>query len=150
MAERKTPMRLGLADYEDSYEVAASTKIEAGKLVSLNAAGYAKQYAPAANVVAATEIVVVRCEQPADNSDGAAGVLRVTIRGGIFRWNNDTTGKVLTRANIGDAVYGTDAETVQSDAQTQAGGSAECSKVGRLMNVDDDGAWVATGIPFLY
>ena len=150
MAERDTPRRTGMVDYVEGYGVAAATTIEAGKLVALNATGDAKEYAPAANGSAGTEIVVGRCEETVDNSSGSAGDKKVRARTGVFRWNNDTTGKIATKAHIGDAVYGTDSETIQTDAHTQAGGSAECTKVGRLIAVDDQGAWVATGIPFLY
>lgn len=150
MAERNTPRRTGMVDYVEGYDVAASTRIEAGKIVALNAAGNAKEYAPAADGSAGTEIVVGRCEQTVDNSDGAAGAKQVRARIGVFRWDNDHASKAATKANIGDAVYGTDSESIQTDAHTQAGGSAECTKVGRLIAVDDEGAWVATGIPFLY
>ena len=150
MAERATPRRTGGYDYVESYDVAASTKIEAGKIVALNTSGDAKEYAPAANGSAGTEVVVGRCEETVDNSSGAAGDKKVRARTGVFRWNNDTTGKVATKAHIGDAVYGTDSETIQTDAQRQAGGAAEATKVGRLVAVDSEGAWVATGIPFLY
>ena len=150
MAERNTPRRTGMVDYVEGYDVAAGVKIEAGKIVALDTSGNAKEYAPAANGSAGTEIVVGRCEETVDNSSGAAGAEQVRARIGVFRWNNDTTGKVATKAHIGDAVYGTDSETIQTDAHTQAGGSAECTKVGRLIDVDSEGAWVATGIPFLY
>lgn len=150
MAERNTPRRTGMIDYVEGYEMAA-VKIEAGHLVALDGAtGYAKQYAPAANGAASTDIVVGRCEETVDNSGGTAGDKEVRARVGVFRWNNDTAGKIVTRAHIGDAVYGTDSETIQADGQTQAGGAAEAAKVGRLIAVDSAGAWVATGIPFLY
>ncbi|MYE01478.1 MAG: hypothetical protein F4Y03_09385 [Alphaproteobacteria bacterium] len=150
MAERNTPRRTGMIDYVEAYDVAASTKMEAGKIAALNTSGDAKEYAPAAAGSAGDEIVVGRIEETVDNSNGSAGDLKVRVRIGVFRWNNDTTGKVATKAHIGDAVYGTDSETIQTDAQIQAGGAAEATKVGRLVAVDSDGAWVATGIPFLY
>ena len=150
MAERATPRRTGMIDYVESYDVAASTKIEAGKMVALNAAGNAKEYAAAANGVTATEIVVGRCEETVDNTDGSAGDKKVRARIGVFRWNNDTASKIATKANIGDTVYGTDAETIQTDAHTDAGGNAEAARVGILIAVDDEGAWVATGLPFRF
>ena len=150
MAERATPRRTGGYDYVEAYDVEAGVQIEAGKMVALNAAGNAKEYAPAAEGTAGTETVVGRCEETVDNAGGAAGAKKVRARTGVFRWNNDTAGKLATKAQIGNAVYGTDSETIQTDAHTQAGGAAEATKVGRLIAVDAKGAWVATGIPFLY
>lgn len=139
MAERDTPRRTGGYDYIEGYGVAAATTIEAGKLVMLNAAGDAVE-----GVKAAGHICVGRAEETVDNSDGAAGDLQVRARTGVFRWNNDVAGKAFTKATVGDAAYVEDDETVRTD--TNAGGQ----KVGRVVAVDDDGAWVATGIPFLY
>lgn len=150
MAERLTPRRTGMIDYVEGYDVAAATKIEAGKMVALDASGNAKEYAAAANGVTNTETVVGRCEETVDNGSGTAGALKVRVRAGVFRWDNDATGKVATKAHVGDAVYGADSETIQTDGHTQAGGNEECAKVGRLIAVDSEGAWVATGIPFLY
>lgn len=148
MAERNTPRRTGMLDYVEAYDVAASSKIEAGHMVALDTAGNATQYQPAAAGTAASAIIVGRCEETVDNSSGAAGDLKVRARIGVFRWDNDHASKSVTKAHIGDAVFGTDSETIQNDDQTTAGGAAEASKVGRLIAVDGDGAWVATGIPF--
>ena len=139
MAERNTPRRSGGYEYVEAYDVAAATKIEAGKLVMLNAGGNALEGQKAAGL-----ICVGRCEETVDNSAGAAGDLKVRVRTGIFRWNNDVAGAALTKANIGDTVYVEDDETVRSDS------NANGQKVGRLIAVDAQGAWVATGIPFLW
>ena len=138
MAERNTPRRSGGCDYVEGYDVAAATKIEAGKLVMLDAAGNAVE-----GVKAANHISVGRAEETVDNSSGAAGDVKIRARTGIFRWNNDSAA-ALTKAHIGDAAYVEDDETVRHDS------NANGQKVGRLVALDDQGAWVATGIPFLY
>lgn len=148
MTERATPRKTGMTDYVAPYGVAASTKIEAGKLVALNAAGDAVEYAKGTANEGLT--VVGRCEETVDNSDGAAGDLKVRARIGVFRWNNDVSSDAVTKADIGNAVHGEDDETIRKTAVTSGGGNVRTSKVGRLVEVDDDGAWVATGIPFLY
>lgn len=148
MAERNTPRRTGMIDYVEAYDVAASTKIEAGKLVALDTSGNAVEYAKSATNTANGLIVVGRCEETVDNSSGAAGDLQVRARIGVFRWDNDVATDAVTKAEIGDAVHGEDDETIRKTAVS--GNAARTAKVGRLVAVDSKGAWVATGIPFLY
>ena len=147
MAERDTPRRTGMIDFVEGYEVAASTKIEAGKLVCLDASGNAVEYVKSATNTANNLVCVGRCESTVDNSSGSAGDKKVLARVGVFSWKNMSTDK-LTKAEIGDAVHAEDDETARKTAQT--GNKARTAKIGRLISVDDDGAWVATGIPFLY
>jgi len=66
MAERKTPQRDGI---EIPLAVAASTKVEAGKIAAVNAAGYA---VPAADAVGLKVIGVFA--ESVDNSAGGNGV----------------------------------------------------------------------------
>ncbi len=150
MAERNTPRRSGMIDYVEAYDVAASTKIEAGKMVALDTSGNAAEYAAASAGSTGTAIVVGRCEETVDNSSGSAGDLKVRVRTGVFRWENDVSGKEVTKANIGDQVFGHDSETIRSDGQLTAGGNVEGTAVGILIAVDSEGAWVATGLPFLF
>ena len=148
MAERLTKRRTGMIDYEASYPVAARTKIEAGKIVALDASGNAVEYAKSATNTANELTVVGRCEATADNSDGVAAAINVSVRIGVFRWDNDVTGDMVSKADIGSAVHGEDDETIRKTAV--AGNNARTAKVGRLIEVDSQGAWVATGIPFLF
>lgn len=147
MAERNTPRRTGMIDYAEGYDVAASTKIEAGKIVALDANGNAVEYAKSATNTANNLTVVGRCERTVDNSDGAAGDKKVEVRIGCFRWNNDVASDEVSKAEIGDPVHGEDDETIRKTAVT--GNANRTAPVGRLVAVDDAGAWVATGIPFL-
>ncbi|MXW36216.1 MAG: hypothetical protein F4Z60_12280 [Chloroflexi bacterium] len=150
MAERNTPRRSGMIDFVEAYDVAASAKIEAGHMVALDASGNASQYAPVDGTADAGAVIVGRCEETADNGSGAAGAQRVSVRTGVFLWKNDAAGKVLTKAHIGDAVYARDSETVQNDDDLASGTDGELAQAGRLVQIDDNGAWVATGIPFLW
>ncbi len=137
MVERSTPRRTGGYDYIESYKVKASTTIEAGHMVMLDANGLAVPATKAAN-----HIAVGRCEETV--TAGAAGDTFVRARTGVFRWDNDVATKTFARGTIGDAAYVEDSETVRTDSDSSG------QKVGRVVAVDDDGAWVATGIPFLY
>ena len=132
MAERNTPRRTGAFEYMGSYKVKASTTIEAGKLVLLDANGLAVEGTKAAN-----HIPVGRAEETV--TAGAAGDTFVRARMGVFRWNNDVASKAFTRATIGDQAYVEDDETVRTDSASSG------VVVGRVVDVDDEGAWVATG-----
>ncbi len=132
MAERNTPRRTGGFEYMGVYKVKASTTIEAGKMVLLDVNGLAVEGAKAAN-----HISVGRAEESA--TAGASGDTFIRVRMGIFRWNNDVAGKSFARASIGDAAYVEDAETVRTNADSSG------VIVGRVVDVDDEGAWVATG-----
>ena len=147
MAERNTPRRTGMIDYVEGYDVAASTTIEAGKMVALDASGNAVEYAKSAVNTANNLTVVGRCEETVDNSSGSAGDKKVRARIGVFRWNNDVSSDEVTKADIGSPVHGEDDETIRKTAV--AGNAARTAEAGLLIDVDDEGAWVATGIPFL-
>jgi len=149
MPEHHTPRRTGGYDFVEDYGVAAGATIKAGQMVALDAQGNAQAYAMAAEGTKNALVVVGRCEATVDNGDGAAGDVNVRARTGVFRWANDAGNAVLTRAHVGDAVFGHDAHTVRRTAKT-GGNQNNAANVGRLVSVDDDGAWVATGIPFLF
>ena len=136
MAERNTPRRTGGFEYMGSYKVKASTKIEAGKLVLLDANGLAVE-----GVKAANHVSVGRAEDTV--TAGASGDTFIRVRMGIFRWNNDVTGKLFARAQIGDVAYVEDDETVRTDSDSNG------VTVGRVVDVDTKGAWVATGHLYL-
>ena len=117
-----------------SYKLKASTAIHAGSMVMLDADGLA---VPATK--AADHVPVGRAEHPA-RSD-ASGDTYVECRQGVFRWDNLSTDS-LAIAEIGDEVYVEDDRTVRK--ATDANGVA----VGVLVDLDDAGAWVATGFLF--
>jgi hypothetical protein len=86
-----------------TYGVKAATKIYAGSMVCVDADGYAVPAADTAGL-----IFVGRAEEQIDNTDGSSGDLSITVKRGTFNW--DATG--LTAANVGDAVFVLDDQTV--------------------------------------
>ena len=130
--DRNTPRRAG----EDfSHPVAAATTIFAGSLVALNAAGNAIPAATATGL-----IVIGRAEERVVNA-GAAGVERVPVRRGVFRWANSTSTDEITRAEIGDDCWAVDDQTVAKTSATNTR-----SVAGKIVDVDAQGVWVRSGI----
>lgn len=113
-------------------DVAASTKILAGTIVCLNAAGYAVGAS-----VATTLIADGRAEETVDNSAGVAGAEKVTVRKGTFRFANSASTDAITRTEVGKNVYLVDNQTV---AKTDGG--ATRSIAGKVFAVDAQGVWV--------
>lgn len=122
--DRTTPRRDG--DYY-SHLVAAATKIFAGSIVMLNAAGEAVPASAASGLTVAGV-----AEEQVDNSGGAAGDLSVKVRRGLFRFAN---GDAIVDDNIGDLAYADDDQTVFK----AAAGRSPC---GIIVAVDADGVWV--------
>lgn len=131
--DRNTPMQLG--DVQE-YPVLAATVIYAGSLACLNAAGWAMPGSTATTLVAAG-----RAEARADNSAGANGAINVKVRPGTFRFDNSAAADEITQAEIGDACFVVDDQTV---AKTD--GAASRSKAGTIVQVDALGVWVRIGI----
>ena len=127
MAERNTELRDGTLI---TPPVAATTKIEAGKLVCANATGYAVEGSTATTLTA-----LGRAEETVDNSAGADGALKVQVRRGAFKLKNSATNAV-TQACLGKTVYIEDDETVAKDASTTK------SAAGKCIELDSDGVWV--------
>ncbi len=110
-----------------SYPVAASTKIYAGAMVALNAAGFA---IPAS----ATAIKVVGvAEATVDNTAGANAALSVSVRRGSFPFNNKAA-DLVTQADIAAPAlcYVDDDNTVR---HTATGSIA----AGRPLGIDANG-----------
>lgn len=137
--ERHTPAWVNPVGILAEYGVKSGVTIYKGGLVQLDANGWAIPAAKAAN-----QVTVGRAEETVVSaSTDADGAKTAQVRTGVFRWKNPGA-DALARAEIGDAVYVEDDETVR---KTQTGNG---TKAGRLMQVDAQGAWVATGIPYLY
>ena len=133
--DRNTPSRAG-ADFV--FPVAAATKIFAGALVALDASGDATKGA-----VSTALIGVGRAEEQIDNT-GAAGAESIKVARGAFRWENSAAADEITKAEIGDACFIVDDQTV---AKTD--GSGTRSKAGIVADVDDLGVWVNMGVEVL-
>ncbi len=135
--DRDTRRLGGGIDFVRAYGMKKGDTIHAGSLVQLDADGY---LIPASK--AADQVTVGRAEEtvtsPAADSNGDRSV---RVRTGIFLWDNLATDKVAI-AEIGDKVYVEDDQTVRKSQ------NANATPAGRLVDVDDRGAWVATGIFF--
>ena len=115
--DRATPYREGI---EVEYPVAANTKIYAGSLVCVNAAGYA---APAADT-SGYRFAGVAMEQ-VDNSAGSDGGKNVRLRRtGVFEFDAVS----ITQDMVGDAMYAADDHTFDD-----AAGPTNDIKVGLLV-----------------
>lgn len=127
--DRNTLRRDGL---QFSDPVAASTRIYAGSLVCLNAAGNA---VPGSTSDALKARGVA--QEHVDNRDGGAGALRIETRRGTFQFANSAGADEITRADIGAVAYIVDDQTV---AKTDATDTR--SEAGIIADVDDAGVWV--------
>jgi predicted RecA/RadA family phage recombinase len=115
--DRATAYREGI---EVEFMVAAATKIYAGSMVCVNAAGFA---VPAADT-SGYRFVGVALEQ-VDNGAGADGAQVVRLRrSGVFEFNAAN----ITQAVVGDAMYAVDDQTFASTA-----GATNHIKVGALV-----------------
>ena len=110
--------------------MAASSRIFAGSLVMLNAAGFA-----VSGVTATGLTYAGRAEEFVDNTSGAAGAARVAVRRNkAFKWTNDGS---IAQAQLLKNAYVVDDGTV---AATDGGGTR--SIAGRIVGIDSDGVWV--------
>ena len=93
------------------FQVAASTTIPEGALVSINAAGYAVNATDAAN-----DVFVGVADETIDNSSGAAGAKKIKIRRtGVF---TVVFAGTATIADVNTLVYVVDNQTVNLAAAT--------------------------------
>lgn len=129
MADRNTPRKDGI---EIGLPVAASTKIEAGHLVAVTAAGYAVPAGDTAGYVA-----MGVAQETVDNSAGVAGDLTVLIRRkNAFKLVNSSTA-ALAQANVGGIAYVEDSVSLTTTA-----GATNDVVVGIVIAVESDGVWV--------
>lgn len=128
MAERKTKYIKNPA--VRNFPVAAATTIEQGKMVMLNATGYAVEGATATG-----QRMVGMALATVDNSAGADGDLEIEVLKDPARWDSGSAGDAIDRDNIGDTVYIIDDETVGL-----TDGGATRSEAGKVYQVDNNGA----------
>ena len=128
--ERDTQRRLG---DKAAYPVLAATKVLAGTLVALTAAGYAQ-----GGAVATTLKAVGVADETADNTSGSSGAILVAVRNdGWFRFANGTSTDLITIADIGNNAYILDNQTV-----VKTDGTAARSVAGKIRDVDAVGVWI--------
>jgi hypothetical protein len=128
MAERNTHTKQGSLI---GLPVAASTKIEAGKMVAVNATGYLVEASDTASI-----IVVGVADETIDNSAGANGALTCLVkRAQLFKMKNGTA--TVTQASVGSNVYVEDDESVEI-----ASGPTNDIVAGKCLGVESDGVWI--------
>ena len=116
-------------------KVAAGAVIERGQLVCVNIDGYAEVYHLGTQYVAPA---AGRCEASVDNTDGEDGDATVTVRPGVYYWDNDGDDPV-TQAMVGQACYALDLQSVSASQLTRP-------VAGIVLAVDASGVWVKTGL----
>lgn len=131
-ANRNTPQMHDPAPAPRRGAVAAAQKIFAGALVMRNAAGFLVKGATAVGLVG-----VGRAEALIDNSAGAAGDDFLEFAPGVFRFENSAAADAITTADIGNACYAVDDQTVAKTSATNTR-----SPAGVVEDVDDMGVWV--------
>ena len=128
-ADANTKRRIGDV-YTDP--VKAATKIFAGAIVCLDAAGNAQQGATAVGLKA-----VGRARAVIDNLTGIAGAQTVDSEPGVYRYANSAAADLIARTEIGTDCYVVDDQTV---AKTDGG--ATRSIAGKVVDVEATGVWV--------
>ena len=127
---RNTPARS--ADIGE-FPVKAATRIFAGALVAIDAAGWAVPMSTATTLVG-----VGRAEATADNSAGANGAIIVRVgRRDAYRFDNSAAADAITRSDIGNDCFGVDDQTV-----AKTNGTNTRSRAGKVFDVDTSGVWV--------
>ena len=139
-SERLTP-KLGSGPMPDlvTLPVKASTKIYQGALVVMNSSGVAL-----GGTTATGHIAVGRAETTVDNSSGSDGTLNITVRQGVFKFNNSTSTDAIAAAQIGTDCYIVDDNTV-----AKTNGTSTRSRAGKVIRVDSDGVYVQIAIGLL-
>lgn len=128
--ERDTQRRQG---ERAAYPVLANTKVLAGTIAALTAAGYAQGGATATTLKA-----VGVFDETVDNSAGGSGDVKAQVRrDGWFRFANSAAGDAITIADIGNSAYIVDNQTV---AKTDGTGAR--SVAGKIRDVDATGVWI--------
>lgn len=114
MSERGTVERDGVVV---SLPVAAATKLEAGRIAAVNAAGDSVAAADAAGLK-----VTGMVNETVDNSSGAAGDKYVQIKRRIAVWLANSATNPVTKAHLHDlaTIYIEDDETVSSATGTNS------------------------------
>lgn len=129
----RSTIKLGLDAAPQSlpFGVAAGVKCFKGGIAVLNAAGFLQ---PATTALGLTVAGVF--EEDVDNSVGANGAKRTSVRQGVFKFNNSAAGDLITLTETGKPCFLVDDNTV---AKTNGGNTR--STGGIVAGVDPDGVW---------
>lgn len=132
--DKNTPERTiipNIAAHE--YPLNATAELFVGALACLNASGEL-----VAGTTSSSLIAVGRVEAYANGADGDE---RGKVKAGVFRFDNGSDS--IASSDKGSVCYIVDDQTVHL---TDGGGTR--SKAGVIVDVDDDGVWVAVGFAF--
>jgi len=127
--DRNTMRREGVK-YNDP--VSGATRIFAGAIVCLNAAGVAVP-----GSTSTTLKVRGIAQEQVDNRDGVDGALSIESRRGVFQVDNSSGADQITRADIGSNAYIVDDQTVAKTSATNTR-----SVAGAIRDVDSGGVWI--------
>ena len=128
--DRNTPMKDGELI---AVKVAAGAKIYAGALL-VSKGGYAAPGEKADSGI----VYLGRAEERVDNTGGSAGDKSVLVRRGrAFKWSNAAGTNAVTQAEVGQAAYILDDQTV---TKTATGATKTDPAV--VLGVDNDGVWI--------
>jgi hypothetical protein len=128
-ADRPTPKRTGR---NLSLPVAAATRIFAGAIVCVNTSNLAVKGAVSTTLKAAGT-----AKEQVDNTNGAAGDLRIEVERGTFQFANSAAGDLIALQDIGSQCFIVDDNTV-----AKTNGSSTRSVAGIVRDVDASGVWV--------
>lgn len=112
--------------------VAANTKLLAGTIVCISAAGFAVP-----GITSTTLTTMGVCQETVDNTGGADGALQAKVERGTWQFANSASTDQITAADWGKPCYLVDNQTV---AKTNGGGTR--SVAGTIRDVDASGVWV--------
>jgi hypothetical protein len=129
---RNTP-RLGDDIHPYDFPIAANVKVFLGSIACID--GTNKRLVPGAST--STLKCVGRARDTYDNTGGPAAAFRCAVDSGVFRWDNSTSGDLITQADVGNICYVVDDHTV---AKTDNSGARPAA--GKVIDVDSVGVWV--------
>lgn len=98
--------------FPNGLPVAANTKIYANSIVAMNASGYA---VPAS--ATASQVVIGRAINSADNTGGAAGALTINVEQGAFDFAMASGVNALVASDVGKIVFAQDDCTISKGDQ---------------------------------
>ncbi len=142
---RTTPVRLDpVANNRGSFPMAATTTLFAGSLVCLNASGFLVRGATATTLKVAGILGDQPFEVPSDRivNAGSAGDKSAEVQMGVTALLNNFADDPIAQDDVLNDAWIVDDETVAATS----GGSTR-SKAGRIIEVTDQGVWVAIGVP---
>lgn len=136
LAKEQQFTEIGDSGWNASYKVLNAVKIYAGAMVGITAAGYAQAFATG-NFFAGHALETV------DNTNGAAGAVRIRVRSGSYRFKVPVFASAAI-ANIGDSVWGATDNHADLTLTDPTGGPTTTDRKGTVAGIDDAGNVIIT------